>query len=468
MPLTNGSNWLKSYPVTIGIIVAGAILFICSSVRHWLYQSHGYDLGWFDQVIYLISIGQNPIVSFGGFHILGDHAAFIFYPIALFYKIHPDVHWLFAIQAFALASAGLPLYYLSLQAGLNRHQATTIVFAYLLYPLVFNKCLFDFHPEVIAVPCFLIAVLVARSKKIIAFILTILAILSCKSVLSLTVIAMGAWLILFEQRRIHGSIAIALGLAWFIVSSQYIIPAFSGAEPAALSRYSYLGGSIAEITRNLIFKPNLVLGKIFSTDTLEYLVFLSLPLAWGLSPKYLAPLVSTIPMLMMNILSTASTQRNLVHQYSIPILPFLFVAIVGTIAADRAFLKTRRNILIWSAIAFILFSKVGYFWSTYLSSIDTNPATTIAIGRIKDSGAVLTTGEISPHLTHRPVIKLTFNENAAIDLKPFKYVLLNERHPGWNSDLATVQNIRSRVENSQQFNLDYKQDDVYLFVAKSK
>ena len=462
------TNKIKSHPITIGIILAGAILFISSSIRHWLYQSHGYDLGWFDQAVYLISTDRNPIVSFGGFHILGDHAAIIFYPIALFYKVYPDVHWLFAIQAVALVGGGIPIYYLSLQAGLNRHQAITIVFAYLLYPLVFNKSLFDFHTEVIAIPSFLFAALTARNKQIFPFILAIVMILSCKAVLSLTVIAMGIWLILCESRRTHGAIAIGLGLAWFIISSQYIIPAFSGAEPAAVSRYSYLGGSIGEIARNLILKPNLVLGKIFSTDTLEYLAFFCLPVLWGLSPRHLAPLISTIPMLLMNILSTASTQRNLVHQYSIPILPFLFIAIIEAVAADRGFLKTRRNILIWSAIAFIIFSKVGYFWSTYLSSLDTNAATTIAIGKIRDEGAVLTTGEISPHLTHRPVVKLTFTENAAIDLQPFKYVLLNERHPGWNSNIATIQNIRSRVESSQQFNLEYKQDDVYLFVAKSK
>ena len=455
-----GSNWVKSYPVTSGVVLAGTIFFSCSSLRHWLYQSHGYDLGWFDQAVYLISTGQNPIVSLSGFHILGDHAAIIFYPIALFYWIYPDVHWLFAIQALALAGAGFPLYYLSLQARLNRFQATTIVFAYLLYPLVFNKSLFDFHPEVIALPGFFIAILAARSNRTLLFILATIAILSCKAVLALTVIAMGVWLILFENRRIYGSIAIVLGLSWFTIATQFIIPAFSGTEPAAISRYSYLGGSIGEIVKNILFKPNLVLGKIFSGDTLEYLAFLLLPLAWGLAPKHLSPLISTIPMLLMNILSTASTQRNLIHQYSLPILPFLFVAIISTVAAERAFIKTRRNILIWSVIAFIILSKVGYFWSTYLSSIDTNRATTIAITKIKDEGAVLTTGEISPHLTHRPVIKLTFKENAAIDLKSFKYILLNERHPGWNSDVETIQKIRARAESSQAFNLDYHRDDV--------
>ena len=122
---------------------------------------------------------------------MGDHAAIIFYPLALLYKIYPDVHWLFAVQAIALTVGGFPLYHLSLKSGLNRHQATTIVIAYLLYPLVLNKVLFDFHPEAIAIPGFLTAVLAARTNKVALFCAAIILILSCKSVLSLTVISMG-------------------------------------------------------------------------------------------------------------------------------------------------------------------------------------------------------------------------------------------------------------------------------------
>ena len=73
---------------------AAAILFLCSSLRHALFQSTAWDLGIFDQVIYLISQGKPPISSFLGFHIMGDHASWIFYILALFYKIYPDVHWL--------------------------------------------------------------------------------------------------------------------------------------------------------------------------------------------------------------------------------------------------------------------------------------------------------------------------------------------------------------------------------------
>jgi uncharacterized membrane protein len=460
------NNLLKSYPVTASISIVTIVLFLCSSLRHWLYQSHAFDLGWFDQALYLISAGQVPIVSFGGFHILGDHAAIIFYPLALFYRIYPDVHWLFAIQAIALTIAAFPLYYLSLQSGLNRHQATTIVFAYLLYPLILNKSLFDFHPEVIALPGFLFAVLAARTNQIFLFSAAILLILSCKAVLSLTVVSMGLWLIFFEKKRKCGAIALFAGLSWFIFSTQFIIPTFSGSEVAAVSRYNYLGSSVIEIINNIFTKPYLIINKIFSLDTLEYLFFIVLPIIWGLSPKYMSPLLSAIPMLLMNILSTAATQRNLVHQYTLPILPFLFIAVIGAVANDRNWLKTRRNILIWSTISFILFSKIGYFWSTYLSSLDNHQATTVAISKIRDTDAILTTGEIAAHLTHRPIIKLTFSGTESIELKGFKYILLNQRHPGWNSSVQVINKIKARAEESRLFNLEYQQDDVYLFTRK--
>ena len=463
-------NLVKSYPVTASISIATVVLFFLSSLRHWLYHSHAWDLGIFDQAIYLISIGKQPIVSLLGFHILGDHAAIIFYPLALLYKIYPDVHWLFAMQSIALTIGGFPLYHLSLKSGLDRYRATTIVIAYLLYPLILNKALFDFHPEVIAIPGFLTAVLAARTNNVVLFCAAIILVLSCKSVLSLTVISMGLWLVLCEHKRKCGAIAIAIGVAWFIISIQFIIPTFLGnaigGTIGAVARYSYLGSSIPEIVANIFINPSLILGKLFSLETLEYIFLLLLPIAWGFSPKYLLPLLSTVPMLLINILSILPAQRNLIHQYSIPILPFLFLVIISTVANNQNWLKTRRSSLVWAVISFALMGKIGYFWSDYLSSLDTQQSITIAVAKIRDDGAVLTTGEIAPHLTHRQNIKLTFNGTESIDLKEFKYILLERRHPGWNSSRETLDKLKSRAEESRLFNLKYQQDDVYLFTKK--
>ena len=175
------------------------ILFGCSASRHILFQSTAFDLGIFDQAIYLISQGTSPISSLMGFHILGDHAAFIFYPLALLYLIHPSVYWLFAVQALGLASGAVLTWYIARHRGLKADIAIALAGTYLLYPLVFNVNLFDFHPEVIALPALLGAILAAQLGQIGWFCLAILIVLACKEVLSLTVVAMGVWLLICEK-----------------------------------------------------------------------------------------------------------------------------------------------------------------------------------------------------------------------------------------------------------------------------
>ena len=79
--------YLPPLSIVWKIVGATLIFFLAATIRHLLFQSNALDLGWFDQAIYLISQGQTPIISFRGFHILGDHASLIVYPLALFYKI---------------------------------------------------------------------------------------------------------------------------------------------------------------------------------------------------------------------------------------------------------------------------------------------------------------------------------------------------------------------------------------------
>ena len=427
----------SSTKVAAIIATSSAILFACSSLRHALFQSGAFDLGIFDQAVYLISQGDAPISSWLGFHILGDHAALIFYPLALLYKIYPDVHWLLAVQAIALACGALLTWMLARQAGLKTQQQNAIACVYLLYPLIFNLNLFDFHPEVIALPALLWAILAARRGKIAWFCLAIAIVLACKAVLALTVAAMGFWLLIWEKRRGEGAIAICAGVAWFLIATQVIIPAFGSAAADVarhLPRYGYLGNSFGEIIKNLFLQPGLVLGKIFSLGTLEYLSLLFIPVIC-LSPQHLTPLVGAIPTLLMNILSQAPAQRNLVHHYSLPILPFLLVAAISSLAAGRGWLQSGRAITLWSLVAFLALAKFGYFGSKYLESFDTWQATREAIAQVQTPG--------------------NFTE--------FDYILLNLRHPGWNSNPEFAASLANRLKNTQEFNLSYQHDDVYLF-----
>ncbi len=465
---------MKKSTVNIGTVVwmsgiSALILLGCSSLRHTLFQSGVLDLGIYDQVVYLISQGKPPISSFLGFHHMGNHAAWAVYPLALLYKIHPSPYWLLAVQAVTLALGALPTWFIALNAGLKESQAITIAAVYLLYPLVFNVNLFEFHPEVMAVPVFLGVVLAARLDQVVWFCVGVVFILGCKAVLSLTVAAMGVWLLVFERRRFCGIFALIVGVGWFLIATQIIIPHYSNHEVAAVARYTYLGDSTLEIARNLALKPGLVLGRVFSLDSLEYLALLVAPVIWGLAPRHLTPLVSAIPALVLNILSDKQAQRDLIHQYSLPILPFLILAVISSLAAGSGWLRTRRAIILWTLVAFMVLAKYGYIWSRYFRSVDNWQATQQAIAQVHTQGAVLTTHSIAPHLSHRPTIHFVDDiTGPPSGIGRYEYILLNVRHPDGTRNPEFAANLVNQLKKNQFFQLGYQRDDVYLFVKKSK
>ncbi len=449
------------------ILGAAAVLMICSSLRHGLFQSNAYDLGIFDQAVYMISTGAEPLVSLIGFHALGDHGAFVLYPLALLYKIFPSVYWLLAVQAIALASGAFFVWHLALDYGLKRSQAIALSWVYLLYPVVFNANLFDFHPEVMAVPALLGAIWAARRRNWLGFLIAVVLVLSCKAVLSLTIAALGLWLLL-AQRRSFGFVALALGIAWFGISTQVIIPAFSGEEAQAVGRYSYLGDSVLGILKNLVLKPQQVVSYLFTAANLEYLVLLLVPFLWGLSPRHLLPLLGAGPTLFLNLLADHQPQKDLTHQYALPMLPFFLVAIMAALAAERGWLRRPRWIMVWATVAWLALAKYGYFGSLYLSQLDTVGAMQGAIAQVQTKGGVLTASQIAPHLTHRALVTMAEPGSESLDLGPYDYVLLNAKHPGWASSPETVQALTERLDNESDWQRTYEQDGVVLFEVISE
>ncbi|MGB3511445.1 MAG: DUF2079 domain-containing protein [Microcoleaceae cyanobacterium] len=459
-----------------------------------MFKSTAFEMGIYDQVTYLISQGLPPISTFLEVHHLGNHAAWAMYPVALLYKIHPSVYWLLLIQAICLAIGGLPTWSLARHAGLNKQQSFAMAMVYLLYPVIFNLNLFDFHPEVMALPAILGAILAAKLDKTLWFSIAIIWVLGCKAVLSLPIAAMGFWLYFFEKKRLCGAIALFAGSGWFIIATQVMIPFFRGGEgPGGIGRYRYLGDSIPAILLNIFLRPELVIVRVISLKTLEYLLLLILPIVWWISPKYLTPLVAVSPVLALNILSDIDAQRDLIHQYSLPILPFLLMTVIYTIADGKSGLwhwawnlqKHKENektniskiasdrlpkfIIIWSLIGFLALAKYGYFWSIYLDYLDTWQPARTAVALVKTKGGVLTTSEIAPHLSHRQFIKLIVEEDELPikeELVEYDYILLNVRHPGWKSSQEYSLKLVEKMKNTPEFKLSYQQDDVYLFQIK--
>ncbi|MFM6026117.1 MAG: DUF2079 domain-containing protein, partial [Dolichospermum sp.] len=114
-------------------------------------------------------------------------------------------------------------------------------------------------------------------------------------------------------------------------------------------------------------------------------------MTWGLSAAGLKPLIGAIPCVALNLIADYQAQKDLVHQYTLPALPFLILAVIASLAVGKGLLQNKRGIIIWSLITFLCLAKFTHFTGKYLESIDNLPATREAISLVKNQGSVYTT-----------------------------------------------------------------------------
>ena len=75
-------------------------ILMLSITRHLLLHSNAYDLGLFDQWIWLASKGEEPYSSMTGLHLFADHGAWTLYIASFVYKIFPSIHILLVSHLF--------------------------------------------------------------------------------------------------------------------------------------------------------------------------------------------------------------------------------------------------------------------------------------------------------------------------------------------------------------------------------
>jgi uncharacterized membrane protein len=177
----------------------------------------------------------------------------------------------------------------------------------------------------------------------------------------------------------------------------------------------------------------------------------------------MTPLIGAIPCLVINLLADSLQQKDVFFHYSLPILPFIYLAVIQTHVSGRKWVRSQRIIILWSLVTFFALAKYGYFWSKYLDFTDTQSPMRAAISLVKTEGSVYTTAEITPHLTHRKFIKFTHADEPPKDLNQFDYILLNFRNPGWLSNKIFVGDLIKQLINNKDFKINYQKNDVYLF-----
>ena len=409
--------------------------FALAVLRHYLLQSNAYDLGLFDQWIWLTSRNLPSYSTMTGLHMFADHGAWILYFISALYKLIPDINILFLSQSLSLCFTTIPLWLLCKKNNLSSKVGFLIGTFWLLQPTVFNINLFDFHPEVLAMPWVGFYYYFEKNKNFTISILLTFLILGTRDGLVLLIFGFGLEQIL-KKKFGRAFILFLISILWFLFLNNLMYPILNGDKGSvmALARYSSYGDSFVEILFTLFFNPLYVLKNVNLIDSIFYLLILFAPAFVFWKNISFITLISSFPLVFSNILSESSSQRTLIHQYSLPIVLIIVVSVINGIAKNKDIFIYSKKAFLWMIICWAALAKPLFFAGHYLTRLDSIIPAREAFKEIPKNANVITTSYLVPHLSQRSFIKYPKNEDdIKSDLNEFNILLLNPLDPGWDS-----------------------------------
>jgi uncharacterized membrane protein len=497
-------KWGSRAPLILlaALILLNFIYFgLYAARRHTAFETGAYDLGVVSQPLWNYLQGRDfagSIQDDNGPLRWANHVEPILFLVLPLYRLWPDPRLLLWLQVAGLSLAGLPLYGLVVRRLGSGWAALAVVLAFFLLPVTQAVTLFDFHAVSFA-PLFLWAALyfldrslatrgsslwlwpaansesvnseqrIANSEKqtpnseqrssfiphpssfvfhpssLILPTLFFLLALSTKEDISLHVFMIGLYVLILRRRWREGSALAVVGLAWFYITFQVIIPHFrtGGEYSIFISWFEPLGRTPLDVALSPFTAPDKVLALLLRPGNVPALAMLTVPLA--LLPLAGLPwLVLAAPSLAFSLLSDNPTTRQLeTWHYAAPMLPFVMLAAVDGLARmrylvlrftpGRSFLPARLALPALTLLL-LLSSLTYHYWRGYshLSRLPEWPEITVhhRLGQtlaqsIPADAAVLAQAQLVPHVAQREQVKIW----SGPIYPDFDYVWLDLGHP---------------------------------------
>ncbi|MDW8029439.1 MAG: DUF2079 domain-containing protein [Armatimonadota bacterium] len=274
----------KKTILLIGTNILGLIFLTISLRRFNSLGAQAFDLGIFQQGVWLLANGHSPFVTVRGWHLFADHFSPILLAFVPFYRFYPHPFWLFLGQTLALALGVIPLYRLALRQTKDEKIAMLISIGYLLHPAILTMLFFDFHPILISVPFVLWAIDALDDNRPLPFFIACFFGLLCREDVSVSIACLSLYGLLVRRKWWSGTMLV-FSAVWFFFATKMMAILSGEDKTAYLSLYSRWGETPLQILVGIVTNPveaikALVLCEGHSTQPGAYPMLLLAPFAF--------------------------------------------------------------------------------------------------------------------------------------------------------------------------------------------
>jgi uncharacterized membrane protein len=404
----------QSPPAALTVLIG--VYVVVFGRMTWAQQSNfgtfGFDMGVFDQEIWLASRFHHTFITVRGLDMWANHVNPSIYLLVPFYWLGAGPHFLYLLQTVALALGAVPLWLLARDRWGDGWLALGIAVAWLLYPAVEWMTWWHFHPESLAVTPLLFAWWFATRRYWWPYAACVVLVLAAKEDMAFAVLALGLAVAVYHHRR-YGLITAGAALAWLLVCLKVIMPHYTGAgSPFYADQYSALGNNLNQIAYNAVRHPSRWLRTVFDKSRHQYYEEMLAPVAFL---AVLAPgvLFIAVPTALVNIVNNQGYPHDIKFQYQALVCAGVFLAVVEGIARARR--PGLRRFMVGALCACALATNAAWspsrlnnhvyhsgIWalhsSVHLRTMDE------AVHMVPGGAAVSASYTAVPHLTHRTAI----------------------------------------------------------------
>ena len=394
------------------IIVVWSLLFIhLGWRRHTHYGTFGFDLGVYDQTVWLLSRFKEPFITLRGLTLFGFHMNPILVLLAPFYWLGAGPEFLLVVQVAAQGSGAVAVYLLARDRIGDRWLGVALASVLLLHPTYQYLTWEYFHPDALAIAPLLFAYWAARAKRWGWFTVSAVLAVACKEDVALSLAVLGGLMFFWGNRR-AGAITAIASVVWFALVTKWILPSMNGITAFYDSFFGEFGNSPTEVVRTVLTKPGMAYDTATLPDRMNYYRMMFAPVAF-LPLAAPSTLLIAGPMLAINILSTFPYQREIRYHYAALVLAGIILATVEAVAKLGKTPGLRRFfvglLLVTSFGATVAWGpspvSVKYHSGLWPQGVDPRaPAKQAAIRLVPPREATSAIYYLAPHLTHRTKI----------------------------------------------------------------